>query len=122
MSDFFLDGMAADNAAIHSLDAEFTESATIEHPLVDPTISQEIPVVFSETYQTLNPETGIPAMSSSPGIMIYLPPVDVLIGTSLLSLIPSGCRIIIRGISYLLSEPQPDGMGCYFVKLKREIV
>lgn len=120
MSQDFLDGMAADHAAIHSESAEFSEKATIEYPLVLPTISQEVDVIFNEIYHSISPDTGLPVMSSNPNVLIYLPSIDDVIGTSFLSLISDGVRMIIRTVSYIVADAQPDGTGCYVIRLKVE--
>lgn len=123
MSTSFLDGMAADHAAMHSESAEWTEPMQVQYPAKEsaPTIDQAAFCIFNETYQKLDPETGISVMSSNPAALVYVPAIEELIGTTFIDKCADrSMRLIIRGVNYVVSESQPDGTGCYVLVLKRE--
>lgn len=114
--------MAADHAAMHSESAEWTESMQIQYPAAQsvPDIDAAAFCIFNETYQKVDPETGLSVMSTNPAALVYVPAIEEITGESFIDKCPNrNVRVIIRGIEYLVAETQPDGTGCFILILKR---
>lgn len=106
----FLDVMDADNASIHS--GEFSEPITIDFSSELGPEKIDITGIFDRTYETIDPETGVPVMSSSPRVSIFLKDFEDKAGAKLAGYLNGNATLTVRGETYKISEVREDGSGC----------
>jgi len=122
VSQDFLDGMAAEHAAIHGELGEFSEPMRIRYPAraSAPTVDVDSFCIFNELYQTADPETGVAVMSNNSAALVFVPSIEALTGESFVDkCVPGNVVVTIRGTDYVVSSPHSDGTGCHVLVLKK---
>ncbi len=73
--------------------------------------SYEIAAIYDNQYESVDPNTGVPMMSTNPVIRIN--------ENELQQDIAKGDTVLVRGTNYKMYEPQPDGVGTILVELHK---
>lgn len=116
----FLDQVALDNGAIFS--GEFSEPFSVSYREGSEIVTASSTCLFDETFEMLDPDTGVPMMSQYPRISVYLSAIEEATGAKLRAAISEyrhTARVSVRGKDYRIDTVQPDGLGCAVITLKK---
>lgn len=75
-----------------------------------------VSVQYDEQFLQLDPDTGMPVLSTSPAFKVFLNSLPAALFTSS-GTIGQGTPVRIRGRSFRVSEYRPDGMGAALIRL-----
>lgn len=103
----FRDDMEADLSTFFDEEGGFAEPATFV-PVSG--LSYSLSVIFDETYSSIDLNTQIEVMSSEPKCRFN---ASQIVGGK----IAEGDSVVIRGTTYRIEEPMPDGIGCIIARL-----
>jgi hypothetical protein len=90
-------------------EGEFSEAIIVENDI----LSVDTRGIFDETYEQIDPETGMSIMSKNPRVSLYSIDIEAAMGE-----IEECWFVTARGKKYRIKSPQKDGAGMIMLELK----